>query len=79
MIKNKTLISILLLSALIALATSRQAYGQGEEPNPIIPEQRDTLNEANQLPLSNAFTYQGELSDSNGPLNGNYDFAFAVF
>ena len=26
-----------------------------------------------------AFSYQGQLSDSNGPANGNYDLSFALF
>ena len=79
MIKNKTFLLIFVLVLFIIAIAGRQVYGQGIEPNPTIPEQRDTFNEANQLPTSNAFTYQGELSDSGGPLNGNYNFAFSVF
>src|SRR5438128_10871488 len=31
------------------------------------------------LAQGTSFTYQGRLSDSSGPVNGNYDFTFQIF
>jgi spermidine/putrescine-binding protein len=31
------------------------------------------------LAQGTGFTYQGRLSDSNGPVSGNYDFVFTSF
>jgi hypothetical protein len=60
-------------SVVLALALSQTVFTYQEQRNPSSELMKDTQFS------STAFTYQGELKDTTGPVNGIYDFQFTLY
>jgi len=67
-------IAILAAAAALLALPVYSVFGGADDPNP--PSQFQV---SNQTALSDSFTYQGRLTETNQPANGTYDFQFTLF